>query len=70
MSRPMTRVVPVRLTTDEINCYATIMRAMVTATTAALRLGDDKLAKEFSQYKDSANARYNLAIGKHCDEKK
>lgn len=59
MAKTMTRVIPVENSTDKINAYATIMRSMISASTAALRLGDKGLAEMFTSFKDQANMKYN-----------
>lgn len=65
MARVMQKVTPVRIATDEVNCYATIMRSMISATTAALRLGDHELANKFKALKNNASESYDKAIAKH-----
>lgn len=70
MSRTMEKIIPVRISTDAINCYATIQRAMITATTACLRLGDTEHAEEFCRFKDWSSEQYNKVFQKHVDEKK
>lgn len=45
MARVMEKIIPVKITTDEIQCYATIQRAMISATTAALRLNNRQAAE-------------------------
>lgn len=38
MPRTMEKIVPVRITTNEINCYATIQRSCLAGITALLRI--------------------------------
>lgn len=42
MPRVMEKVVPVTITTDEINCYATITRSCISGITALLRLNKSR----------------------------
>ncbi len=63
-----TKATPVKITTDAVNCYATIVRAMITATNAALRLGNNQMAKKFQQLKDGANNGYNKALADKLKE--
>lgn len=65
MPRVMTNPTPVKITTDKINCYATIMRSMISASTAAIRLGDKGLAEMFQSFKDKANNEYNKLLAIH-----
>lgn len=60
----------VKIATDSVNCYATIVRSMITATTAALRLGDNKMAGIFMKLKDTANNGYNEALLEHSKKVK
>lgn len=65
MSRTMEKIIPVKITTDEINCYATIQRSMITATTAALRLKDNKAAELFKKQRIWASEKYDEALARH-----
>lgn len=42
MARVMENPTPVRITTDELNCYATIQRSCISAITACLRMKNVK----------------------------
>ena len=42
MPRVMENPKPVKIVSDELNCYATIQRSMISAVTACLRLKDKK----------------------------
>lgn len=64
MARVMERVIPVKVVGDEANAYATIMRSMISATTAAVRLGQYEAAETFTIQKDWANDKYNECIDK------
>lgn len=57
-----TEVTTVKIATTEIDGYATIMRAMITATNAALKLKDQTLAKKFRELKNDASDRYDNAM--------
>lgn len=62
MARVMEKAVPVKVVGDELNTYATIIRSMISATTAALRLGETEAAETFSIQKDWANDEYNKRL--------
>lgn len=68
MPRVMEKVVPVKIMTEEINCYATISRSCISATTACLRMKgikgkhiNDKL-KMIREIKRWADNNYNACI--------
>lgn len=62
------KATPVKIATDAVNCYATIVRAMITATNAALRLGNNAMASNFQHMKDCANEGYNKALADKMDK--
>lgn len=55
-------ITTVKIATTKIDGYATIMRAMITATNAALKLGNKELAKKFRELKNDASEHYDLAM--------
>lgn len=65
MARVMEKVIPAKTTVEQINCLATIERAMITASTAALRLGDKENAATFCKLKNWAADQYNKAFKEH-----
>lgn len=62
MARTMTKVIPVKVISDEMNCYATIQRAMLSAVTAALRLGNAEKAEEFNDLRKWASAQFDIKV--------
>lgn len=52
----------VKIATSTIDGYATIMRAMITATNAAMKIGEHTLAQQFRELKNDASERYDIAI--------
>lgn len=62
MARVMEKVRSARTTTEKLNCYATIERSMIAASTAALRLGDKEMALKFCDEKQEASSRYNALL--------
>ncbi len=70
MPRVMEKIIPVRISTDSLNCYATIQRAMITATTACLRLGDHEHAEELRRFKNWSAEQYDKVFKQHIQEKK
>lgn len=74
MPRVMEKVVPVKLTTDEINCYATIQRSMISAITACLRLKDKKgkhtkaQIEKLRELKKWAENQYDMCVIGELDE--
>lgn len=65
MSKIMSKVVPVRIASDEVNCYATIERSCLAAITACMRLGDQKHAESFTKLKAWANGNYQDKVDEH-----
>lgn len=70
MSKTMTKVIPVKVITDEMNCYATIQRSMLSAITACLRLGDDEKAEQFNDLRKWASAQFDIKVGEKKREAK
>lgn len=70
MARVMEKVVPVKVIGDEANAYATIIRSMISATTAALRLKEYDAAESFALQKDWANDEYNKCLDRAKGQKK
>lgn len=73
MPRVMEKVIPVKITTDEINCYATINRNMIGGITACMRLLNKKgihakaQIKKLQEVKKWAEAHYDGCIESEMD---
>lgn len=65
MAKVMTKVVPVRIASDAVNCYATIERSCLAAITACMRLGDQEHADKFTKLKAWANGNYQDKVDEH-----
>lgn len=61
----MTRVIPVKITSDEVNCYATIERSCLAAITACMRLGDQRHVESFIKLKAWASGSYQDKVDEH-----
>lgn len=70
MARTMEKIIPVKITTDALNCYATLQRAMITATTACLRLNDKKSAEICKKMKNYASEKYDELFDQYSKEHK
>lgn len=68
MARTMEKIIPVKITTDEVQCYATEMRSNISATIAAARRGDTKQVKVYLQLKNMANAKFDEMVMRHLSE--
>lgn len=64
----MEKVTPVRVTTDKVNCYATVERSCISAITACLRLGDEDHANKFVQLKQWAAGNYQDQVHERFEE--
>lgn len=69
MPRVMEKVIPVKITADEINCYATISRSCISAITACTRLGMFEKVQEFKKLKHWADGKYDTKVDQHLSEK-
>lgn len=65
MARTMEKILPVKTSIEELNCWGTIERSMLSATNAALRIGDKKLAETLRKLKNEAANKYNIAFANH-----
>lgn len=54
-------IIEVTISTDEINCLATIQRSLLTSINAARKLKDSKLVTRFLGELDEINDRYRSA---------
>lgn len=68
MPRIMEKVVPVKITADEVNCYATIMRSCIAGVTACLRIKDAEHVEEFQNLKDWASKMYDQKVEQQLHE--
>lgn len=74
MARTMTNVTPVRITTDELNCYATIERSCISAITACLRMEQIKgkhinpQLNKLREVKSWAQNSYDQTVDKYLAE--
>lgn len=76
MAKTMTKITPVQIVTDEINCYATIQRAMIAAITACLRLQTKKgsrkhinpMLNKLREAKRWAENSYDACVDKYVDD--
>lgn len=64
----MEKVIPVKITTDKINCFATISRSCISAITACARLNNMEKADEMKKIKHWADEQYDYLISKHIRE--
>lgn len=64
----MEKVVPVKITKDELACHAQIIRSMLAATTAAMRLGDAELIAMCNVMRKQAEDRYDKLVKKEVNE--
>lgn len=62
MARTMSKVIPVGVITDQIHCYATIQRSMMTAITACMRLNDDQCVDELNKIRQWASMRFDECV--------
>ncbi len=70
MSRTMEKIIPVKITADEVNCYATIMRSCISGTTACLRVGDHEHVEKFQAMRIWAENMYDRCIEKYKKEQR
>lgn len=70
MPRIMEKVTPVKITADEINCYATVQRSCISAVTACLRVKDMEHVNEFMKLKHWAEKMYDGKVKQQLAESK
>ncbi len=68
MARIMSKVVPVKVVSEEINCYATIQRSMLAAVTACLRLGNDEKMDELNEIRRWASDKFDSIVASKTGE--
>ncbi len=55
-------VMPVKITADELNTYATIQRCCITGITACVKLGETRQAARFRQLREWAESNYDEKV--------
>ncbi len=68
MARIMSKIVPVKVVSEEINCYATIQRSMLAAVTACLRLGNDEKMDELNEIRRWASDKFDSIVASKTGE--
>jgi len=55
----MSKVIPVKVVSDKIHCYATIQRSMMAAITACMRLDDQEKMAELNAIRQWASDKFD-----------
>lgn len=62
VARMMEKITPVKIISDELSCYSTIQRSMISAINASLRLGDYKHTEMFNELRKWASDNFDAKL--------